>query len=112
MKPSLLRLPTDADMGYVVMRHLGAILDELSAQGLALWIDDRNGWWWRWRGTNLASTQRFWALGEALLDAVVARYPAAFGGQWPTGDLTDLHDGMSFEKDDNERCLCYHVAHS
>jgi hypothetical protein len=62
MDPSALRLPTDADMGYLVMRQLGAILDELSAQGLALWIDEGHGWQWYWRGTNLASAQRFWGL--------------------------------------------------
>lgn len=89
MQATELHAPSDADMGYVLLRQLGGMLDELSAQGLALWMDERNGWWWRWRGTDLAASRRLWALGEALVDAMSARYPAAFGGQWPTGDLTD-----------------------
>jgi hypothetical protein len=89
MQPSRLQSLADADIGYVVLRQLGGILDELSVQGLTLWMDERNGWWWGWRGTNLAATHRFWALGEAFMDAVIARYPGAFGGQWPTSDLTD-----------------------
>jgi hypothetical protein len=72
-----------ADMGYVMLRHLGFILDELSAQGLDVWTDDERGWWWRWRGTSLQAERRLWALGETLVDAMIARYPTAFGGQWP-----------------------------
>jgi len=98
MQQLRLQSPSDADMGYVVLRQLGGLLDELSAQGLALWMDERNGWWWRWRGTNLAATRRFWALGEAFMDAVIARYPMVFGGQWPTSDLTDCDEGSERDR--------------
>ena len=60
------------------VRHLGLMLDELRAQGLAIWQDERYVWQWRWVATDLHSERGFWALGEALVDAVVTRYPAAF----------------------------------
>ena len=31
-------------------------------------------------GTEVQAQRGFWALGEAIVDAVVARYPAAFDG--------------------------------
>jgi hypothetical protein len=48
----------------------------LSSQGLGLWQDERR----RWLGMELQAERGFWALGEAIVDAVVARYPAAFDG--------------------------------
>jgi hypothetical protein len=54
------------------------MLDELSAQGLEVWRDERQAWHWRWRATDLRSPRGFWALGEAIVDAVATRYPAAF----------------------------------
>jgi hypothetical protein len=42
--------------------------------------------------TELRAERGFWAIGEAIVDAVVTSYPTAFGGQWPTSDLTDLVD--------------------
>ncbi len=62
------------------MRHIGFILDELSSQGLVLWQDERTSWRWRWSGTEIRAERGFWALGEAVVDAVVARYPAVFDG--------------------------------
>ena len=70
--------PNAAIVGYTVVRHIGLILDELSSQGLDVWMDERRAWRWRWLGTDLAATRGFWALGEALIDAVVARYPSLF----------------------------------
>lgn len=69
-----------AAVGYAFVRHIGFILDELSAQGLELWQDERSCWCWRWRGTDVRGKQGFWALGEAVVDAVVARYPSVFDG--------------------------------
>jgi hypothetical protein len=71
--------PPDATaISYTLLRHLGLMLDELSAQGLNVWRDDRHAWQWSWAATGLKSERGFWALGEAIVDAVVARYPAAF----------------------------------
>ncbi|KAA3659234.1 MAG: hypothetical protein DWQ04_22935, partial [Chloroflexi bacterium] len=63
---------------YTFLRHTGFILDELSAQGLVLWLNDDGRWHWCWQGTNLKSTQGFWAMGEALVDAVIGRFPETF----------------------------------
>lgn len=71
-------LPADGNTtAYTLLRHTGFILDELCAQGLIFWIED-NRWHWRWRGTELKSTYGFWAIGEALVDAVVSRFPETF----------------------------------
>ncbi len=50
------------------------------------WLDDNGRWQWRWQGTDLESTQGFWANGEALVDAVIGRFPETFS----TPDLTDV----------------------
>lgn len=71
--------PADATLiSYTLLRHLGLMLDELSVQGLTLWQDERRSWHWAWTATALQSERSFWALGEAIVDAVVTRYPAAF----------------------------------
>jgi hypothetical protein len=71
--------PPDATaIGYTLLRHLGLMLDELTAQGLRVWQDERQAWRWSWAATELQAQRGFWALGEAIVDAVVARYPAAF----------------------------------
>lgn len=70
--------PNAALVGYTFVRHLGFILDELSSQGLELWLDEQRSWRWRWTGTPLQAERGFWAIGEALVDAVVTRYPAVF----------------------------------
>jgi len=54
------------------------MLDELSAQGLTVWQDEYASWHWCWNGTDVRAERGFWALGEAIVDAVVVRYPAAF----------------------------------
>ena len=71
-------LPSATATAYTFLRHTGFILDELCAQGLVLWLDDDSRWQWHWQGTDLKSTQGFWAIGEALVDAVVGRYPETF----------------------------------
>ena len=70
--------PDAAAISYTLLRHLGLMLDELSAQGLNVWQDERHTWHWAWTATELQSAHGFWALGEAIVDAVVTRYPAAF----------------------------------
>jgi hypothetical protein len=72
--------PDATAIGYTLIRHVGLILDELSSQGLDVWPDAERGWHWRWRVTELQAERGFWALGEAIVDAVVTRYPAAFDG--------------------------------
>jgi hypothetical protein len=67
-----------AMVGYTFVRHIGFILDELSSQGLDLWRDERGGWRWRWLATELQAERGFWAVGEALGDAVGTRYPNLF----------------------------------
>jgi hypothetical protein len=43
----------------------------LSSQGLELWQDERRRR--RWLGVELQAERGFWALGEAIMDAVVSR---------------------------------------
>jgi hypothetical protein len=70
--------PSAPAISYTLLRHLGLMLDELSAQGLMIWQDERRAWRWAWQATELRADRGFWALGEAIVDAVVTRYPAAF----------------------------------
>ena len=71
--------PADATMiSYTFLRHLGLMLDELSAQGLTIWQDTNQSWWWAWAETAFHSERGFWSIGEAIVDAVVTRFPAAF----------------------------------
>lgn len=70
--------PNPAEIGYSFLRHVGLILDELSSQGLELWVDEAGKWYWRWHGTSFVAARGFWALGEAIVDAVINRYPAHF----------------------------------
>jgi hypothetical protein len=73
------------------LQHLGFILDELSAQGLTLWQDTGQRWRWAWAATTLHSERGFWALGEAIVDAVVTRYPTVF-------DTTNTREGTREER--------------
>ena len=70
--------PNAAPISYTLVRHVGLMLDELSSQGLELWQDERRRWRWRWLGAELQAERGFWALGEAIVDAVVTRYPTVF----------------------------------
>lgn len=70
--------PSATTAAYTFLRHTGFILDELCAQGLVLWLDDNDRWQWRWQGTELKSSYGFWAIGEALVDAVIGRFPETF----------------------------------
>ena len=70
--------PSAAATAYTFLRHTGFILDELSAQGLVLWLDDDDCWRWRWQGTELEAARGFWAIGEAVVDAVIGRFPETF----------------------------------
>jgi hypothetical protein len=70
--------PNAAAISYALIRHIGLVLDELSSQGLVVWQDERRRWRWQWTGTQLQAERGFWALGEAVVDAVVARFPVAF----------------------------------
>ena len=71
--------PADATaISYSLIRHIGLVLDELSAQGLQVWQDERRRWHWRWLGAEIQAERGFWALGEAIVDAVVTRYPTTF----------------------------------
>jgi hypothetical protein len=73
--------PADATaISYTLLRHLGFVLDELSAQGLTVWQDTGQCWRWAWAATAFQSERGFWSIGEAIVDAVVTRYPAAFDG--------------------------------
>jgi hypothetical protein len=73
--------PNDATaISHSLLRHLGLMLDELNAQGLTLWQDERQAWQWAWKATEVQAERGFWALGEAIVDAVVARFPKAFDG--------------------------------
>ncbi len=74
--------PTEiAAFGYQFIRLLGFILDEASSQGLELWREANGSWGWRWHDSSalaIPATQRFWAMGEALIDALVQRHPRYF----------------------------------
>ena len=74
--------PPNATMiSYSLLRHLGFMLDELSAQGLMVWQDEGQRWCWAWAETAFHSERGFWSIGEAIVDAVVTRFPAAFDTQ-------------------------------
>jgi hypothetical protein len=73
--------PDAAAISYTFLRHLGLMLDELSAQGLQVWQDDQHTWWWAWAATGVQAERGLWALGEAIVDAVVTRYPKTFDSQ-------------------------------
>lgn len=82
--PHMLTGPADGRyLCYQFVRQIGFILDEVSYQGLEVWRDADQGWRWRWRDTDLAAAQGFWALGEAFLDALLARYPEMFAAEVP-----------------------------
>ena len=74
--------PPDPTMiSYALLRHLGLMLNELSAQGLTLWQDKGQRWCWAWAETAFHSERPFWSIGEAIVDAVVTRFPMAFDTQ-------------------------------
>jgi len=77
-KQAPLCAPGAALVGYTFVRHVGFILDELSSQGLDLWRDECRRWHWRWMGTTCRSQRGFWVIGEAVVDAVVTRWPRMF----------------------------------
>ena len=79
--------PNATLVGYTFVRYIGLILDELSSQGLELRVDERQRWQWRWAGTAIQSERGFWALGEALVDAVVTRYPSVFATETDDTDV-------------------------
>jgi hypothetical protein len=73
--------PNATAISYTLIRHIGLVLDELSelsSQGLEVWQDERRRWRWHWTGTQVQAERGFWAIGEAIVDAVVTRFPAAF----------------------------------
>ena len=76
---ALLEPPDSAEVSYAMLRSVGWVLDELCCQGREVWRDENYLWQWRWLGTDLHAPRGFWALGEAVVDAVVSRYPATFG---------------------------------
>lgn len=52
--------PPDATaVSYTLLRHLGLMLDELSAQGLTVWQDERHTWRWAWTATELQAERGF-----------------------------------------------------
>src|SRR5438128_12502747 len=60
--------PADATtISYSLLRHLGFMLDELSAQGLRIWQDQGQRWCWAWADTALQSERGFWSIGEAIV---------------------------------------------
>lgn len=65
-------------IGYMLLRQVGFVLEEASYQGLEVWLDAQRGWMWRWRTTDLVAERGFCGLGEAFVDALIARYPAIF----------------------------------
>jgi hypothetical protein len=71
---------------YALLRHVGAMLDELSTQGIDLWRDDQRAWRWRWLDTDLQAHQGMRSFGEALVDAVITRYPDQFQPPAPEFD--------------------------
>ena len=75
------REPADPiTISYALIRHLGFMLDELSAEGLKIWQDEPQSWRWAWAGANLEAERGFWAIGEAIVDAVVARFTQVLEG--------------------------------
>jgi hypothetical protein len=80
-EPNVQLCPPDATaISYTLLRHLGLMLDELSAQGLTVWQDEQQAWRWAWAATGLRAERGFWALGQAIVDAVATRYPTIFDG--------------------------------
>lgn len=46
------------------------------------------GWRWRWQGTDLEAARGFWAIGEAVVDAVIGRFPKTFSTDLGSEGLT------------------------
>lgn len=76
--PQTPETPNQNTLNYSLLRHIGLILDELSSQGLEIWQDEQRRWCWRWFGTEIQSERSFLGIGEAIVDAVITRYPIAF----------------------------------
>jgi hypothetical protein len=81
--------PSGSETAYTFLRNVGFILDELCAQGLLFWMAENGRWHWSWRETDLKSPRGFWAFGEALVDAVIARYPETFAVPLPDDELDE-----------------------
>jgi len=58
MKGALCPLDATA-ISSTLLRHLGLMLDELSAQGLEVWCDERHAWHWAWTATHVRSERGF-----------------------------------------------------
>ena len=84
-----------AILSATLLRTVGTVLDECSAQGLQVWTDPAGRWYWRWAGTNLAAQRGLWAMGEAIIDAVATRFPAAFEFPLPTSANDERHENRA-----------------
>ena len=79
--PTPLVSPSAKALSHLMVQSVCAILDELSAQGLLVWFDEEEKQWhWHWRDTGKIASGGFWALGEAVADALISRFPEAFAG--------------------------------
>ena len=56
---------------HTFLRQVACILDDLSFQGLRLYVDEKGLWYWCWRETELNSPTSFWAMSETVVDAVI-----------------------------------------
>lgn len=78
MERTARELPSPTILSSTLLRNVGAVLDECSAQGLEVWPDEAGRWHWRWVGTQLEAQRGMWAMGEAVVDAVATRFPSYF----------------------------------
>jgi hypothetical protein len=51
--------PDATAISYTLLRHVGLMLDELSAQGLNVWKDEHQAWRWAWTTTDLHAVRGF-----------------------------------------------------
>ncbi|NJO55858.1 MAG: hypothetical protein HC834_05310 [Rhodospirillales bacterium] len=61
-------------ISYTLLRHVGLMFDELSAQGLTLRQDEQRAWRRAWMATGVQAERGFGARDKAVVDTVVTRY--------------------------------------
>jgi hypothetical protein len=96
--------PSAEASAYTFLRYTGFILDELSVQGLVLWLEDDNRWHCRWQGTDLKLRQGF----LALVGVVISRFSQTFS----ISSTMDYSESAKMVRDQRSRVDWRDAVHS